>query len=223
MKWTDLALRFRGLLLRSRTESDLDEELQFHLELEARKHLAAGLDPSQAKLQAKIAFGGTEQVKEQCRDVRGTRLVENLFQDLRFGLRVLRKERGYALAAISALVVGIGSNVALFTLFAAVALKPLPVPDPTGLVSISRATSQAPRGGIFSFADYIYYRDHSTSFAAIAAETPAHLRLAGASSGSTNGIGVAEPVMGRLSPPTISRRLACGRSSAAIFLRVRIV
>jgi len=196
MKWTDFALRLRGLVFRSRAESDLDEELQFHLEMEARKHLAAGLDPSQAKLQAKIVFGGTEQVKEQCRDVRGTRLVENLFQDLRFGLRVLRKDRGYAVAAISALAVGIGSNVALFTLFSAVALKPLPVPDPMGLISISRATSQVPRGGIFSFADYIYYRDHSTSFAAIAAETPGHLRLAVASSGSTNRIGVAEPVMG---------------------------
>src|SRR5215472_13230084 len=108
MKWTDLVLRLWGLLFRSRAESDLDEELKFHLEMEARKYLAAGLGPDQARLQAKVAFGGAEQVKEQCRDARGTRLVD-LFQDLRFGLRVLRKDRAYALAAISALAVGIGS------------------------------------------------------------------------------------------------------------------
>ena len=196
MKWTDVVLRLRGLLFRSRAESDLDEELQFHLEMETRKHVAAGLDPAQAKLRARVAFGGTEQAKELCRDARGTRPVEDVFLDLRFGLRMLRKDPAYVLAAICTLAVGIGSNVALFTLFSAVALKPLPVPQPTGLVSLLRATSQAPRGGIFSFADYIYYRDHSTSFTSVAAETPAHLRLAGASTGSTEAIGAAEPVMG---------------------------
>src|SRR5215471_21330677 len=195
MKWCDLVLRLQALVFRSRAESELEEELSFHLEMETRKHAAAGLEPAAARRQAKIAFGGAELVKEQCRDARGTRLVENLFEDLLFGLRVLRKDRGYALAAIAALAVGIGANVALFTLFNAVVLKPLPVPDPANLLNIGRTTAQAPRGGLFSFADYLYYRNQSTSFTGIAAETPAHLRLAGTSSAPAEAV-VAEPVMG---------------------------
>src|SRR5215831_13865418 len=100
MKWSDLVLCLRALVFRSRAESELEEELSFHLEMETRKHAAAGLESAAARRQAKITFGGAELVKEQCRDARGTRLVENLFEDLRFGLRVLRKDRGYALAAI---------------------------------------------------------------------------------------------------------------------------
>jgi macrolide transport system ATP-binding/permease protein len=196
MKWNDFVLRLRALLFRSRAESDLDEELKFHLEMEARKHRAAGLDLTAAKRNAAIAFGGAERVKEECRDTRGTRWIENFFQDLRFGARMLSKDRGYSMAAIAALAVGIGANTALFTLFAAVVLKPLPVPAPAGLVSLWRNSAQIPRGGSFSFADYLYYRDYNSVFASVAAEAPAHLRLAGLSSTATAGTGVAEPVIG---------------------------
>jgi macrolide transport system ATP-binding/permease protein len=195
MKWSDFVLRLRALLFRPRLESELDEELKFHLQMEARKHSMAGLDPACAKRAAEMAFGGAEQVKEECRDARGTRWIEDFFQDLRFGSRVLRKDRGYTMAAIAALAVGIGSNTALFTLFAAVVLKPLPVPVPAGLVSVWRTTAQSPRGGFFSFADYVYYRDHNRVFAGVSAETPAHLRLAGVSPAALLN-GVAEPVTG---------------------------
>ncbi|HEV3199593.1 MAG TPA: ABC transporter permease [Bryobacteraceae bacterium] len=195
MKWSDFVLRLRALLFRSRVESELDDELQFHLEMEARKRSAAGIEPALAKRKAEIAFGGAEQVKEGCRDARGTRWIENFFQDLRFGLRMLRKDRGYAAAAIAALAVGIGANTALFLVFAAVALKPLPVPDPASLISLSRNTAQIPRGGIFSFADYSYFRDRNSVFSSIAAEQPAHLHLAGVPDAPASGDGVAEPVM----------------------------
>ncbi|HYL75556.1 MAG TPA: ABC transporter permease [Bryobacteraceae bacterium] len=196
MSWHDLRLRLRALLFRSRVESELDEELKFHLEMEARKHGTSGLDPADATRQAKVAFGAAERVKEECRDTRGTQWFDNFLQDLRFAFRLLRKDRGYAFTAIAALALGIGSNTALFTLFAATVLKPLPVPNPAGLVNLWRTTAQSPRGGFFSFADYIYYRDHNSGLAALAAETPAHLRLvtaSGPSLATTNG---AEPMFG---------------------------
>src|SRR5947209_7237369 len=106
MKRSDFVLRLRGLLFRSRVEQELDEELKFHLDMEARKHTAAGLDAVSAGRRARIAFGGADVTKEACRDVRGTRWLEDLAQDLRFGWRMLRKDRGYTLAAIAALAVG---------------------------------------------------------------------------------------------------------------------
>jgi putative ABC transport system permease protein len=195
MKLADWILRARALFRRAKVESELDEELKFHLEMETRKRRAAGADNPDASRQARIAFGGEELVKERCRDERRTGWIEDFFRDLRFAARVLLKDRGYTAAAVLALALGIGSNTALFTLFAAVVLKPLPVPAPQGLVNIWRATARVPRGGQFSFADYVYYRDHNSVLANLAAEAPEHLRLAGASSPALFSGGVAEPVM----------------------------
>jgi predicted permease len=189
MQWSDFVLRLKGLLFRSRVEGDLDEELRFHLEMEARKNAAAGLDPAAAARQARIAFGGAEAIKEDCRDVRGTRWIEEFAQDIRFALRMLRKDRGYTLTAVAALAVGIGANTSLFTLFAALVLKPLPIPQPNAVVSLARTTAKNSTGGFFSVADYLYYRDHNSVFTSVASEMPAHLRLAGSAN-------VAEPVMG---------------------------
>jgi putative ABC transport system permease protein len=197
MTWRDLVLRVRALLFRSQLESELDEEVTFHLEMEARKYLAAGLDHDRAARKAVIAFGGAEQAKEACRDTRGTRWVENFFHDLRFGVRMLSKDRGYALATVAALAVGIGANTALYTVFAATALKPLPVPDPSTLVTLGRTTAHSQRPGWFSFADYAYYRDHTSSLASVAAETPdSGLHLTVVPSDVSDSVGVAEPIMG---------------------------
>src|SRR5579872_6461866 len=182
MSWQDFGLRLRALLFRSRVESELDEELKFHLEMDARKRGESR--------PAKVCFPIFEQIKEECRDARGTRWLENFFQDLRFAFRLLAKDRGYAFAAIAALAVGIGSNTALFTLFAAAVLKPLPVPDPASVVSLWRSSAHMSRGGIFSVADYLYYRDHNSVFTALAAESPSHLLLtsvSGPTAGSASG------------------------------------
>lgn len=106
--------------------------------------------------------------------------MDTLWQDLRFGLRTLRKDRGYTFAAIAALALGIGVNVALFTLFNGVVLQSLPVPEPNKVVAIYRTTPQLPFLGLFSYPDYVYYRDHNTSFAGVSAMSPAHLRMSGA-------------------------------------------
>lgn len=195
MYWKQPFQWIRSLLFRSRADSELDEELKFHLEMTQRKLAADGSAPVDARRQAAILFGGTEAVKEQCRDVRGTRWIEDFFKDCVFALRLLRKDRYYTIAATLALALGIGANAAVFTIFNSVALKPLPVPDPASLVSINRTAPGTPLTGLFSFADYLYYRDRNTVFSSLAAETPEHLRLAASGSAGLP-VTTAEPLVG---------------------------
>jgi predicted permease len=158
------------------------------------ENLRRGMDPAEARRQAALSLGDIAQLRESHREQRGLPFVERLLQDLRFAFRLLLKDRGYTIAAGIALALGIGANTAVFTIFAAVVLKPLPVPNPEALVTISRTTPQRP-GGLFSFADYVYYRDNNGVFSNIAAETPEHLHLA-ASSAAGSTVTAAEPLMG---------------------------
>lgn len=134
MSWTDLLLRARALRSRSRAESDLDDELQFHLEMEARKLGSAAA--------ARRAFGGVEQVREECRDARGLSAVENLARDVRFGVRMLAKTPVFTAVALLSLAIGIGANTAVFTLVDALLLKMLPVRNPEQLVVLKWGTKK---------------------------------------------------------------------------------
>ena len=82
MNWRDVLLRLRSLTLRRRVERELADELAPHIELEVRKNMAAGMSPGDAARQARIQFGGAEQVKEECRDARRVRLIETAWQDV---------------------------------------------------------------------------------------------------------------------------------------------
>ncbi len=134
MSWTDLMLRLRALLGRGRAEGELDEELHFHMEMEARKERAAGMADADARHVARMRFGGVEQVREECRDVRGLTLLENLARDVRYGTRMLWKTPGFTAIAVLSLAIGIGANTAVFSLLDAVMLRMLPVRNPEQLV-----------------------------------------------------------------------------------------
>jgi len=137
MSWRTLRRRLESLLFRKRAEQDLDDELQFHLAMEARKHGQAGMDPSKAELRALVNFGGVAQVQEECRDQRGWQLIETITQDVRYALRGFRRAPGFALTVIATIALGLGINTAAFTAFNAYVLRPLAVRDPYSLYEFS--------------------------------------------------------------------------------------
>jgi predicted permease len=132
----DWMLGFKTLFRRKHVQEELDTELRFHFDHQVEKFVESGMPLGEAQRRARLSIGGEEQIKEECRDARGLRFVESLTQDIRFGLRSLRKSPGFTIVAIVTLMLGIGVNTALFTIVHGVLLSPLPFPQPDRLVSL---------------------------------------------------------------------------------------
>lgn len=130
------ATRLRDLFRKDRLESELEDELAFHLERETEENLRRGLSPEAARSAARRSLGMPERIKEDCRRVHGLPRLESLWGDLRFALRGLRRQPGFAAAAILTLALGTGADTAVFSVVRGVLLRPLPFPEPDRLVQL---------------------------------------------------------------------------------------
>ncbi len=150
MNWTNFALRLRGILLPQRADAEMEEEISNHLELQTRKHLNDGVTPEKAKELAQRDFGSLESAKEQCRDVRRVNWLANVVRDTQYAFRMFRRDPGFSVLAILMLALGIGANVATFSVMDAILLKMLPVKDPASLFRTVRVTGSGESSGVGS-------------------------------------------------------------------------
>jgi predicted permease len=168
MTWSDFQLRLRALLFRQRVEDELAEELQFHVDMETRKNLASGMRPLEARRKVSVQFGGLEQVKEECRDMRGLRFFESTSQDVRYALSGFRRTPGFALTVVATIALGLGLNTALFTIFNAYALQPLRVTDPYRLYQFTWA-NRSLEGHRFSWKEFQDFQRQNPAFSDVCA------------------------------------------------------
>ena len=148
--FSDLLIRLRSLFRRTVVEGELNEELQFHLENQVQKYMQSGLTREEAMRRTRLDFGGVDKIKEDCREARGVTLVETLAQDLRFGLRILRKSPGFSAVAVVTLALVVAANAAVFSILNALVLRPVNVPLGRNLYLIERGKDRAPGNPILT-------------------------------------------------------------------------
>ncbi len=141
MNWWQKSLTtIRALFREKELDADMVEELRSHIEMQTRENMDAGMKPVEARRVARLQFGGMESIQETCREERGMLLLEQLIQDLHYGLRTLRKIPGFTAVAVATLALGIGVNTAIFSILSAVLLQPLPYPKPEELVQLDQSS-----------------------------------------------------------------------------------
>lgn len=174
----DLRIRLRSLFRRKKVETEMDDELRFHMERQLEKYLGAGMERGEAQRRVRLEFGGMEQIREECRDARGISLLESLGQDLRYGLRTLRKSPGFTAAALITLALGIGANTAIFSVVYSVVLRPLPFQDAARLVVLNETTPKVGNVSV-SFPNFQDWRAQSRTFGSLSQVTGVHFNMSG--------------------------------------------
>src|SRR5215510_3712321 len=177
-----LSSLWRNLFHKVRRERELTEEIDAYLDMLVEQKINEGLDPAEARRAALIELGGKEQVKEKVREARAGYQLDILWQDLRYGLRMLRRNPGFTAVAVLTLALGIGANTAIFSVANAFLIRPFPIKDAERIVDLHRPFTPGWEG--FSYPDYIELRKRSGAVADLFAFSPAELALGASGVGS---------------------------------------
>lgn len=163
-------LRLRSLFRRTNVDFELDAELRFHLDQLVEENISSGMAPDEARRAAQRTIGGIAQYKEECRDMRRVNFLEDLVQDVRYTIRSLAKSPGFTSVVVATLALGLGANVAIFTIVCGALLRPLDYPKPDQLMYL---TGEAPVIGntrsALSAPEYMEFRQMNQSFAEVGA------------------------------------------------------
>jgi hypothetical protein len=206
-----LRMRFRSWFAKHRADAELDTEIQFHFERHVEENLAHGMTGDEARYAALRDIGGTTQVKEVCRDMRGMNWIENFQNDLRYAIRGLRKVPRFTAAVVSSVALGIGANTAIFSAIDAVMLRTIAVERPHELVQVQQWLPEYNPGwawAIFTYSDFTLFPDNNQVFADMAA---ASRRIANARIGADPEAG-----KGAYVSANFYRCLACALTSGAL-------
>jgi len=197
---SDLLVRARALFFRGREESEMHDEVRFHIDRDVQERIRRGETPGAAERDALLAFGGVERYKEQVRDERGTRPLEELLSDIRYALRSLRRNPAFTATGVLVLAIGIGASATVYSIMHSVVLAGLPYPEPDRLVRVVEKNSPTNVWAL-STADVVSIRERQRVFAewgevsraevALSGSgTPERIVVARASSGYFRAIGV---------------------------------
>jgi hypothetical protein len=167
-----LVSRIRTWLSPRRVDQEFEQELQTHLDLLTQENIGRGMVPAEARRAALLRLGGVTQLKETNRELQGLPFLETFLQDVRFALRMLRKNPGFTTIAVLTLALGIGANTAIFSVVFAVLLKPLPFAQPEQPVTVFEAQPQeGVMGNGWSYPNFAELRAHNHIFSEMAAKT----------------------------------------------------
>jgi predicted permease len=209
MRWLNvISARLRALAGRESVISDIDEELRLHVEMVTEENLARGMSPAEARRAARMSFGHFDSIRDTAYTVRGGGLMETFLQDVRYGVRVLARNKGFTAVAVLTLALGIGANTAIFSVVNDLLLRPLPYSDAERVVMLWEVTPEGRHMNTTSRANFREWRAQSSSFESVAAFSDQRLNLTGAGEPEEVAVQLAtpdlfkvlgvEPILGRV-------------------------
>src|SRR5580698_91591 len=179
LRWMEkLRLRLRSVFHREDADYELSDELRDHIEQKTQLYVERGLSREEAHRQALLEFRGVERTKDECRDARGTRWLDDLAHDVRYALRMLRKNPGFAAIVILTLALGIGATSGVFSVVNGVLLEPLPYAHPEQLVALSESKPNFATGSI-PWPNFVDWKRDNTTFSSMAISRPYSFTLSG--------------------------------------------